>query len=257
MWYVTLELCDQAMSSEAVSEDDWLHTDGRDNNVRLLKWRHRHRLNAFRVCFSFLWLFHSQSLLEMQDKQKTMIEYFDNKFIRLDQKHVGLARQASPLLRCFWSRLINLISKETRQEIRRTGSPSLVIPTLFLVSPDKLDIKRDSPRNTSNWLTKPCHTYAVSGLTWKTWYQKRLAKKYVGLAHQALSYLRCFWSCLINLISKETRQEIRRTGSPSLVIPTLFLVLPDKLDIKRDSPRNTSDWLTKPCHTYAVSGLAW
>ena len=34
-------------------------------------------------------------------------------FIRLDQKHVELARQASPFLRCFWSRLINLISKDT------------------------------------------------------------------------------------------------------------------------------------------------
>ena len=38
---------------------------------------------------------------------------FNIKFIRLDQKHVGLARQASPFLRCFWSRLINLISKDT------------------------------------------------------------------------------------------------------------------------------------------------
>ena len=38
---------------------------------------------------------------------------FDIKFNRLDQKHVGLARQASPFLHCFWSRLINVISKGT------------------------------------------------------------------------------------------------------------------------------------------------
>ena len=38
---------------------------------------------------------------------------FDIKFIRLDQKHVGLARQASPFLHCFWSRLINSVSKDT------------------------------------------------------------------------------------------------------------------------------------------------
>ena len=42
-----------------------------------------------------------------------MILSFDNKFIRLDEKHVGLARQASPFLRCFWFHLTNLISKET------------------------------------------------------------------------------------------------------------------------------------------------
>ena len=38
---------------------------------------------------------------------------FDIKFIRLDQEHVGLARQASPFLRCFWTRLIKLILKDT------------------------------------------------------------------------------------------------------------------------------------------------
>ena len=35
------------------------------------------------------------------------------KCIRPDQKLVGLARQVSPILRCFLSRLINLISKDT------------------------------------------------------------------------------------------------------------------------------------------------
>ena len=38
---------------------------------------------------------------------------FDIKFIRLDQKHVGLAGQALPFLRCFWLHLINLILKDT------------------------------------------------------------------------------------------------------------------------------------------------
>ena len=32
-------------------------------------------------------------------------------------------------------------SYQARPETRRTGSTRLVIPTLFLVSPDKLDIK--------------------------------------------------------------------------------------------------------------------
>ena len=36
---------------------------------------------------------------------------YDIKFIRLDQKHVGLARQASPFLRSLWFRLINLKPK--------------------------------------------------------------------------------------------------------------------------------------------------
>ena len=49
----------------------------------------------------------------MHDKEKTMIVSFDTKFIRPDQKHVGLARQALPFLRCFWSQLINLIPKDT------------------------------------------------------------------------------------------------------------------------------------------------
>ena len=49
----------------------------------------------------------------MHDKKKTMYVSFDSKFIRLDQKHVGLARQASPFLRYAWSCLINLISKDT------------------------------------------------------------------------------------------------------------------------------------------------
>ena len=35
------------------------------------------------------------------------------KFIRLNKKNVGLARQASPFIRCFWSRLINLTSEDT------------------------------------------------------------------------------------------------------------------------------------------------
>ena len=56
-----------------------------------------------------------------------------------------------PFLRCFWSRLINLISKVTnmvfsiyqaRPETRRSGSANLAIPALFLLLHDKLDIKR-------------------------------------------------------------------------------------------------------------------
>ena len=39
------------------------------------------------------------------------------KFNRLDQKLVGLAWQASPLLLCFWLCLINLISKDTNMLI--------------------------------------------------------------------------------------------------------------------------------------------
>ena len=42
---------------------------------------------------------------------------FDIKFIRLDRTHVELARQAPPFLRCFWSRLINLISKDIKMVI--------------------------------------------------------------------------------------------------------------------------------------------
>ena len=43
-----------------------------------------------------------------------MLGSFGVKFIRLDlKKYVGMARQASPFLRCFWSRLINFKSKET------------------------------------------------------------------------------------------------------------------------------------------------
>ena len=49
----------------------------------------------------------------MHDKKKTTSVCFDIKFIRLDQKHVGLARQASPFIRYFGSCLISLISKDT------------------------------------------------------------------------------------------------------------------------------------------------
>ena len=42
-----------------------------------------------------------------------MIVSFNIKLIGLDQKHAGLARQASPFLRCFWSCLIKLVSKDT------------------------------------------------------------------------------------------------------------------------------------------------
>ena len=46
----------------------------------------------------------------MHDKYLTMQMSFDIKFIRLDQRHI---MQALPFLHCFWSRLINLISKDT------------------------------------------------------------------------------------------------------------------------------------------------
>ena len=41
------------------------------------------------------------------------IMHDDIKFLWLDQKHIGLARQDSPFLRCLGSRLMNLISKDT------------------------------------------------------------------------------------------------------------------------------------------------
>ena len=40
---------------------------------------------------------------------------FGIKFIRLDQKHVGPARQGALFLRCFWSGLILFISKDTNK----------------------------------------------------------------------------------------------------------------------------------------------
>ena len=61
----------------------------------------------------------------MRDK-KNLLESFDIKFMRLDPKHFGLARPASPF------------------------------PTLFLVSPDKHDIKRHQNSSlyisTLNWV---------------------------------------------------------------------------------------------------------
>ena len=56
--------------------------------------------------------------LRLQDNKSPL--YIENhvisvlyiRFIRLDQKHVGLARQASPFLSCCWSRLINLTPKD-------------------------------------------------------------------------------------------------------------------------------------------------
>ena len=39
-------------------------------------------------------------IINNNDKLKTTYMSFDIKFIRLEQKHVGLARQASPFLRC-------------------------------------------------------------------------------------------------------------------------------------------------------------
>ena len=56
---------------------------------------------------------------------------FDIKSIRLDQKHIGLARQASPFLRCFWSRLVNLISKDTDMAVS-IQTPFVTVRTLIL-----------------------------------------------------------------------------------------------------------------------------
>ena len=42
-----------------------------------------------------------------------MLVSFDIKLIGHDQKLVGLVRQASLFLLCFWSRLIKLISQDT------------------------------------------------------------------------------------------------------------------------------------------------
>ena len=60
--------------------------------------------------------FYAQSRLIMHDKLKTMAVSFDINIIRPNQKHIGLARQASSFLRCFLSRLINLTSKDTNME---------------------------------------------------------------------------------------------------------------------------------------------
>lgn len=43
-------------------------------------------------------------------QQKTVEVSFDSRFIRHDQKHVGLARRATPFLRCFWSCKINTLT---------------------------------------------------------------------------------------------------------------------------------------------------
>ena len=49
-----------------------------------------------------------------------MLLPFDIKFIRLDQKYVGLAS-------CSWSHLINLISKDTNAVFLRIGSDTVCI----------------------------------------------------------------------------------------------------------------------------------
>ena len=107
-----------------LSKDNWLHTEvGCDNKILLVKSCHRFASECIRdirkfqwncIRFLFIWFcLHLKNLLMMHDKEKTMIVSFDTKFIRPDQKHVGLARQALPFLRCFWSQLINLIPKDT------------------------------------------------------------------------------------------------------------------------------------------------
>ena len=68
------------------------------------------KLRLLFICFA---IFSLLNLLIMQDKQKTILVSSDIKFIRLNQKPIGPTRQALPFLRCFWYRLINLISKDT------------------------------------------------------------------------------------------------------------------------------------------------
>ena len=46
-------------------------------------------------------------------KKRVSFDTFDIKFIRLDLKQVGVARQAFRFLGYFWSRLINMLSKDT------------------------------------------------------------------------------------------------------------------------------------------------
>ena len=58
----------------------------------------------------------------MSGNPEFMLVSFDIKFIRLDKKHIRLARQALPFLRCFWSRLINFISKDTNPFLRGLNS---------------------------------------------------------------------------------------------------------------------------------------
>ena len=60
----------------------------------------------------------------------------DIKFIRLDQKQIGSARQASQFLYCFWSRLINLIPKDTNMV-----SLFINLGTIWLIQESQL--KRD------------------------------------------------------------------------------------------------------------------
>ena len=75
------------------------------------------------ICFA---VFSPLSLLIMHDKVKTMYVSFDIQFIRLDQKHVGLASQDSPFLPCFWYSLINLIVKTLTWYSRHTPTCSVV-----------------------------------------------------------------------------------------------------------------------------------
>ena len=139
--------------------------------------------------------------------------------IRLDQKHVGLAQQASPFLGCFWSCLINLISKGTTIMVFSiTALQASIFLQCFwsclinLISKDTNMIFSITARQALPlWRRFWSHLInLISNILYK--YKTtlvsvdikiiRLVKKRVGLARQASSC--CFSSLLINLISKDT-----------------------------------------------------
>ena len=127
---------------------------------------------------------------------------FDIKFIRLHQKHVGLVRLALPLLhvRCFWYRLMNVISKDTNMVCSicaQEASPFLCCFWSRLIN------------------LIPKDTNMVFSIT----------------ARQASPFLSCFWSRLINFISKTlTRYSLLLLGKPR--DSYAVLVPPNKFDIK-------------------------
>ena len=105
-------------------------------------------------------------------KQPTKVS-FDIKFITLDQKHVVLDRHTSLFLRCFCSRPINLISKDTNIVFSITARQAVPFLRCFWSGLMNL-ISEDT-----NMLF--CIT-----------------------ARQASPFLSCFWSGLVNFILKDT-----------------------------------------------------
>ena len=91
----------------------------------------RTKLCMLFICFA---VFLPLNLLIMHDKQqKSMLASFDINFIRLDQKHLGLARQASPYLCCFQSCLIDLIAIDTNYMVFSISRSAFDIKNYYLL----------------------------------------------------------------------------------------------------------------------------